>query len=498
MRKLFPPIVLGGLLAMAGLSPAQSQTPPGLQARIDALAGEAETHGFELGMLQTLRAVEKALQTRYEYGVGQNLRMVPVFRIGPVVDINPRPKLAAPDTLSRIVETFLADLDRARATLSAAGAKAQPFELTLQDLWFDLNADGQRAAGEGAVELLAPIVLGRVGRIALQDGTLAAPITIRFDEADHAWLMAYTRMLGGFGNLFLAFDPTAALEDMARARAALAEAPEIENFYDMDQVAADIAALEAQRRDLDARLEPLEDQLKPLRERQRELVEAMHTATDETAKQALKAELDPLLEELRTLNEARNALFRDQQMIRAELESAKARLPGRDTLPKPGMEPEFDTLLVVLTALRQQPDPARLAAARDDWRAMIAENRRFWAALTAETDDDREWIPNPSQSAALPVTLPPGVAEAWQAILADAEAVLDGRLLVPHPLLPPGYGIDLSAYIEDPAPIDILEWIHGKGAYPYAAKGPRISAQSWRAFERLTAGNAGGFALYFN
>ncbi|MDW4549510.1 hypothetical protein R5H32_09120 [Defluviimonas sp. D31] len=498
MRKLFPPIVLGGLLAMASLSPAQSQTPPGLQARIDALAGEAETHGFELGMLQTLRAVEKALQTRYEYGVGQNLRMVPVFRVGTGADINPNPKPAAPDTLSRIVETFLADLDRARATLSASGAEAQPFELTLQDLWFDLNADGERADGEGAVELLAPIVLGRAGRIALQDGTLAAPITIRFDAADHAWLTAYTQMLGGFGNLFLAFDPTAALVDMARARASLLNAPEIENFYDLDQVTADIAALDARKRDLEARLKQVEEQLPDVRERQRQIVEGMHTATDETAKQALKTELDAVLEELRPLSEAQDALFLEQQMIRAELQAAEAKLPGRDTLALPGMETEFDTLLVVLNALRQQPDKDRLAAARDSWRAMIAENRRFWAALAAETDDDREWIPNPSQTSALPVTLPAGVAEAWQAILADAEAVLDGRLLVPHPLLPPGYGIDLSAYVEDPAPIDILEWIHGKGAYPYAAKGPRISAQSWRAFERLTAGNAGGFALYFN
>ena len=129
---------------------------------------------------------------------------------------------------------------------------------------------------------------------------------------------------------------------------------------------------------------------------------------------------------------------------------------------------------------------------------MIAQNKVFWAALAQETDNDREWIPNPQQTSALPLRVDGDMAAGWQAILKDAEDLLEGRLLLPHPLLPSDIGINLKAFAEDPAPLDLLNWVHGIGAYPYAAKGPLITRQRWLAFQRLTRGNAAGFALFFN
>ncbi|MFN3210347.1 MAG: hypothetical protein ACE369_15340 [Roseovarius sp.] len=163
-----------------------------------------------------------------------------------------------------------------------------------------------------------------------------------------------------------------------------------------------------------------------------------------------------------------------------------------------GRMASIDALYVLLSALEQQPDPARIRAAHADWLAMIAHNRTFWDRLAQETDDDREWIPNATQTSALGVEIPPRVAEGWQKILSDAEAVLEGRLLLPHPLLPSGHGINVASYVADPAPLDPIDWVHGIGATPYTARGPRITAQSWQAFQRLTGGNAGGFALFLN
>ena len=57
---------------------------------------------------------------------------------------------------------------------------------------------------------------------------------------------------------------------------------------------------------------------------------------------------------------------------------------------------------------------------------------------------------------------------------------------------------NVAAWVNDPSPIDLLAWIHGSGAYKYVARGPVITAQNWRAFNRLTGGNAGLMALYLN
>lgn len=75
---------------------------------------------------------------------------------------------------------------------------------------------------------------------------------------------------------------------------------------------------------------------------------------------------------------------------------------------------------------------------------------------------------------------------------------MDGRLLIPHPLVSPDVGISLKSYVEGPGPIDLIDWIHGIGAAPYVDRGPTITGQRWAAVNRLTGGNAGGLALFFN
>ena len=87
----------------------------------------------------------------------------------------------------------------------------------------------------------------------------------------------------------------------------------------------------------------------------------------------------------------------------------------------------------MIKALDSEPDPARIARARDHWLNMLAQNRIFWDALERETDNDREWIANPSQTSALGITLDEGTIQAWKNVLDDAQAVLEGRLLAPHP-----------------------------------------------------------------
>ena len=487
MRSVLAVVLALGLGSGAG---AQDTAPAladaGLQARIDGLS--AQTDGFERGLLMSLRAVEKTLQTRYTYGMGDRMNGLPLLRLD-VGARNPDARPATPDTLARMMQAVLDDLQVARAQLAMPGA-VEPFDLTLQDIWFDVDSNGQRDKNEDVIQSLAAILLGRrTMREMGESGVLETPLTVRFDEADHAWLTAYTHMLSGFGNLFLAFDPSPVLQDLSDKRKALAQAPEISNSFDADALRAEIDALEAMRQEI-------EDKQKPARDRERELQKQVRDLRN--VKPRDKAAIDLLNAQITRIRSEEIAPLRTQsRLLRAEIRAAQAKLGGQAN-SFASFTNDIDAIYVLLAALRQQPDAARVAATRDHWLEMIAQNRVFWAALKAETDNEREWIPNPTQTSALPLNVDADMARGWQAVLADAEAVLEGRLLLPHPLFPSDTGISLKAYAENPAPLDLINWIHGIAGYPYAAKGPMISRQRWLSFQRLTGGNAGGFALFFN
>ncbi len=495
-------LCLGLCAGAAAAQTAPTLAQDGLQARIDHLSQGADANGFELGMLQTLRGVERTLQARYEFGLGQGHTNLPLLRLTFTLAPNPAPRASGPETLGRIMAQFVTDMGTARASLAnAQAAGIAPFTLTLTDLWFDVNANGARDRGEDATAILGPLILGRPAFAAFEQASADAPPVIRFDAADHAWLTAYTHMLSGFGNLFLAFDPAPVLADLDAARAALADAPEIPNPYDQDALRQTLAARETLLDETRTRQRALDAEIAPLRQTVRDLRRQTNEAETTAEKDALRDRIAALDAEMRPMDEEIRALNQTVRFLRNEIASIRSKLEPT-TSPRQSMidqqRASIDALYVIYAALRQQPDAARIRAAHADWTAMIAHNRTFWDLLGQETDDDREWIPNPQQASALGLTIPAELAQGWQAILADAAAVLDGRLLVPHPLLPAGHGIDVSAYVADPAPLDLGGWVHGIAAYPFAARGPRITAQNWRAFQRLTGGNAGGFALLLN
>jgi hypothetical protein len=157
-----------------------------------------------------------------------------------------------------------------------------------------------------------------------------------------------------------------------------------------------------------------------------------------------------------------------------------------------------DAFAILEGAVNQTPDAARARAAKDHYLAMIADNRRFWAAVATETDNDREWIPNDRQTSALGITLPPGTGDSWLGVLADGEALLQGRLLIPYWRGAAGQGLNLGRMFDEPAPVSITGWIQGWAAVPYLEKGPVIEGSSFRRFEALMGGNAGLMMVWLN
>ena len=159
---------------------------------------------------------------------------------------------------------------------------------------------------------------------------------------------------------------------------------------------------------------------------------------------------------------------------------------------------QVDRVAIILHALATKPDPALAASAHDHLLATIRENRRFWSLVEVETDNDSEWIPNDRQVSGLGLNMPPGTGAHWQAILADAEAILTGQLLVPHWRYGAEAGIDVSLMFRDPPRVDLVAMVQGEGFLPYVRKGPQASAQSWREFENLVWGDSLLFAIFLN
>jgi hypothetical protein len=159
---------------------------------------------------------------------------------------------------------------------------------------------------------------------------------------------------------------------------------------------------------------------------------------------------------------------------------------------------QVDRVAIILHAMASAPDPAAATRAHEHLLSMIRDNRRFWSLVEAETDNASEWVPNERQVSGLGIIMPPGTGERWQAVLADAEGVLTGTLLVPHWRLGVEAGIDVSLMFKNPPALDLVAMVQGEGFLPFARKGPVVSSQSWRDFERLVSGDAMLFAVFLN
>jgi hypothetical protein len=164
-----------------------------------------------------------------------------------------------------------------------------------------------------------------------------------------------------------------------------------------------------------------------------------------------------------------------------------------------GDEAEFADLIALLHEIRWPvAEPARLQSAHAHLKQVIALNRQTWKAILARTDDDRVWIPGPQQKhgviAGMPVTQEQ--VDAWLNALDEFEAVLDGKLLLPHWRF--AQGVNLRKVFFDPRPFDLVLWATGHAAAPYLEAGPILPSADWEDWQRVFNGNFPGYAFWFN
>lgn len=142
-------------------------------------------------------------------------------------------------------------------------------------------------------------------------------------------------------------------------------------------------------------------------------------------------------------------------------------------------------------------DEARLAGVLDRLKAIPALSRKNWDAILAETDDNRELLPSPTQTAIFPgQKITEEMVDAWHETLDGVDKILAGELLLPHWRFKQGF--DLSAYFNTAKETDLVMLLAGQGAVPFLRDGPIADAQSFAAANRVFGDDWPIFALWFN
>ena len=367
------------------------------ETRLAALPAPTDADRFALGGVRFLRAVEGALQLRWQTGLSAQMTMLPFLRL-PIPE-NPSPVAFNPAAIATLFKNVSTGMDSARAPLADISPTADfGVEIAFKDIWFDINSNSTRDQGEDLLTALGPMIMGWQwdGR----DPTTPAPV-IRFDAADAAWLSAYTHLLGGLSDVILAYDPTAPITRVTDARNAMSKL----------------------------------GMLAP----------------------------DPIFG-----------------------------MGGGGSLDA------VDYISIFLATLNQTPDKARMLSAQTHLLAMVTDNRRFWADVALETDNDKEWIPKDDQKSAMGIELPPGTGPMWLGVLSDFEALLKGDKLIPFWRIDGPAGVNIARMFTDPRAIDVAAWIQGEAAVPYLETGDLISPQNLAQFDAMMSGETMLFTLYLN
>jgi len=144
--------------------------------------------------------------------------------------------------------------------------------------------------------------------------------------------------------------------------------------------------------------------------------------------------------------------------------------------------------LIALIHLINYPvtEPDRMLQARAHFLEAITHSRAMWAHYDAEMDNKDEWVPNPKQTAAFPrAVMDDDMRAVWLRFLDDAEAVLEGRSLLPFWRGNGELGVNVGRVFTEPGGFDLILWIQGTGAEPYLEEGAQLDMQIWRDLERV-------------
>lgn len=158
---------------------------------------------------------------------------------------------------------------------------------------------------------------------------------------------------------------------------------------------------------------------------------------------------------------------------------------------------DFVTFIHLLRLPVKEPD--RMKSSLSHINQMLSLSREMFASVMAETDDDREWIPNPKQQGVIPgVAITQEMVDGWNEFLVESEMLFAGKKLIPHWRIQSGEGVNLRKVFEEPTTFDPVLWVHGSAAVPYLERGELTVLETWTRINRIFRGEFIGFAIWFN
>jgi hypothetical protein len=145
-------------------------------------------------------------------------------------------------------------------------------------------------------------------------------------------------------------------------------------------------------------------------------------------------------------------------------------------------------------------EPERLKTALSKLEAVVEQSKISWKFIMAETDDDCEWLPNPSQTGVIPgMQVTDEMVIAWGEMMQQSGKVLRGELLIPFWRGEPGeYGVNLRRVFLEPTKFDLVTWVQGTAAKPYLEKGRMAKGDAWKNVREVFGNRYVNFAAWFN
>ncbi len=143
--------------------------------------------------------------------------------------------------------------------------------------------------------------------------------------------------------------------------------------------------------------------------------------------------------------------------------------------------------------------PGLMSEALEHLRASVTLGKEMWVHYDRETDNDREWIPNPDQTAAFSeAQVDAQMRDAWLLFLDEADDILHGRKVLRFWRGDGSRGIDVPKVFNEPQDFDLLYWIQGSAAAPYLREGEFTTPGTWAQLETVFDRRVFRFAFWFN
>jgi len=145
-------------------------------------------------------------------------------------------------------------------------------------------------------------------------------------------------------------------------------------------------------------------------------------------------------------------------------------------------------------------EPERMKTALAHLEDMQKHAKSMWAHYLVETDDNREWIPNPKQTGVMQVKVTQKMVDDWLVIVDEFGLILKGEKLVPFWRGEPGtQGVNFRKIFVEPRNVDPFLWWQGTAATPYLEQGQITDLARPDIFARMnsTFGGVNFFRMAF-